>query len=106
MPRIFFIARNGEEHPVECIKGDSVMQVALDNTIPGIEGECGGSCMCASCHAYIDHSWIARTGRPSENENAMLEGATNVRSNSRLMCQIEVSDALDGLIVRQAGPWS
>ena len=77
----------------------TVMEAAIRNNIPGIEAECGGACACATCHVYVDEVWRAKTGEPSPMEEDMLDFGYDVRPNSRLSCQIKVSDELDGLIV-------
>ena len=104
MPRICFIERSGVKHLVDVRSGLSIMQAALDHMVPGFTGDCGGSCMCASCHGYIGHQWIGKIGPASPNEGAMLDAAEYVLSNSRLTCQIDMCQELDGIVVRQAGP--
>ena len=76
------------------------MEAAVKNNIPGIDADCGGACACATCHVYVDAAWLDKTGKPSAMEESMLDFAENVESNSRLSCQIKVSDALSGLTVR------
>lgn len=76
------------------------MEGAIDNNIPGIEAECGGMCSCATCHVYVDPTWVEVTGSPQHIEQDMLESAMDLQDTSRLSCQIEVSDELDGLVVR------
>ena len=100
MATITYIEFNGTEHAVEVPSGLSVMEGAIDNNIPGIEAECGGACSCATCHVYVDPKWVSITGSPDFMEKDMLECAMDVQENSRLSCQIEVSDELDGLVVR------
>ena len=100
MPRVLFVLNNGEERLVEGKIGDSVMQTALDNMVPGIIGDCGGNCSCATCHGYIDPDWIEKVGPRTEDEVVMLDGALRVEDNSRLTCQIKLSKELDGLVVR------
>ena len=100
MPKITYIDSDGTSRAVEAENGATVMETAIRNNIPGIEAECGGACACATCHAYVDPAWIARTGTASAMEESMLDFAENVEPNSRLCCQIKVTDELDGLIVR------
>ena len=100
MAKITYIEFNGTPHEVEVPNGLSVMEGAVDNNIPGIEAECGGACSCATCHVYVDPAWTAVTGSADHLERDMLECAMDVGENSRLSCQIEVSDELDGLVVR------
>lgn len=99
MPRITFIAADGVERTVQAKSGDSVMQTAIKNSVPGIDADCGGACACATCHVFVHPSWMSRLGEKSAMEASMLDFAQGVQSNSRLSCQIEVSEALDGLIV-------
>lgn len=80
--------------------GSTVMENAIKNGVPGIEAECGGACACATCHVYVDEAWTDIVGDPEPMEEDMLDFAYDVRPNSRLSCQIKVSDELDGLVVR------
>lgn len=100
MAKITYIEHNGTEHVVEVENGVSVMEAAVRNMVPGIDADCGGACACATCHVYIDDSWREKTGKPEAMEESMLDFAAEPKENSRLSCQIKVSDALDGLIVR------
>lgn len=100
MPKIHFIEHNGKEHVVDAEIGKSVMQTAVENLIPGIVGDCGGACSCATCHGYVDCAFKSRLKAKEEGEELMLEGALRVEENSRLTCQIMVTPELDGLIVR------
>jgi ferredoxin, 2Fe-2S len=100
MPRITYVESNGTEHVVSVPVGVSVMQAARDNLIPGIEGDCGGLCACATCHVYVDSEWAKRCGEPDELETNILDFAFDVTAQSRLSCQIPVTAALDGLVVR------
>jgi 2Fe-2S ferredoxin len=98
MPKILFIQHNGTEHLIEAEAGKTLMQVAVDNMVPGIIGDCGGACSCATCHGYIEYSGALPA--MSEDETMMLDGALHVQPNSRLCCQIAVKPELDGAIVR------
>jgi 2Fe-2S ferredoxin len=102
MPKITYIEHGGAEHTVEVPEGLSVMRGAVDNNISGIDADCGGECACATCHVYVDAAWLATTGlpQPGSQEASMLSFAALAQPNSRLSCQIKVSDALDGLVVR------
>jgi 2Fe-2S ferredoxin len=100
MPKITYREDGGKEHVVEADVGKSLMQVAIDNMVPGILGDCGGCCSCATCHVYVDPAWVERTGAAGEDENFMLEGALDVRPTSRLSCQIQVKPELDGLVLQ------
>lgn len=99
MPKVTYIEHHGLEHVVSVKSGLTVMEGAVRNSVPAIDADCGGACACATCHVYIDQAWENRTGEASLSEASMLEFAEGVRPNSRLSCQIRLSDALDGLIV-------
>lgn len=100
MANITYIEFNGAEHQVQVADGVSLMEGALSNGVPGIDGDCGGNAACATCHVYIDPAWVAKTGEKSDLENDMLDLADGLQDNSRLACQIKASADLDGLIVR------
>ena len=100
MARVTYIEHDGREHVVEVKNGLSVMEGAIRNNVPGIDADCGGACACATCHVYVDEAWREKTGEPSAMEESMLDFADEVQPNSRLSCQIRVTDALDGLVVR------
>ncbi len=100
MTKITFIAHDGAARLVEAQNGMSVMEAAIRNGVPGIDAECGGACACATCHVYVDEAYAALVGPASTLENDMLDFASEVKPNSRLACQIEVGDDLDGLILR------
>jgi len=99
MPQVTFIEFNGNKHTVEVEAGTTVMQAAMDNMIDGILAECGGQCSCATCHCIVDDNWIDKTEPASELEEAMLEGIIDPQSNSRLACQITITNNLNGLVV-------
>jgi len=99
MAKITYVEHNGAEHVIDVKNGLSVMEGAVKNNIPGIDADCGGACACATCHVYVDESWLDKTGDRSAMEESMLDFAEGVEPNSRLSCQIKVSDALDGLRV-------
>ena len=84
---------------MEATNGESVMETAIKNSIPGIDADCGGACACATCHVYVDAAFMEKVGQPEDMEQSMLDFAENVQENSRLSCQISVSDDLDGLKV-------
>ena len=100
MGRVTYIESNGERHQVNLENGQSIMQGALDNLIGGILGECGGCCSCATCHCYVDDAWLEKVGAPDDMEKDMLDSVVDPQSSSRLSCQIQMSDDLDGLVVR------
>lgn len=97
MTTITYIDFEGVERKVEANAGDTIMETAVDNDIPGIDGDCGGGCACATCHVYVDEEFIGKLAPRSDAEESMLEFAEDVKDNSRLSCQIIVSDQLDGI---------
>lgn len=99
MALITYVEFNGTPHTVEVATGVSLMEGALGNGVPGIDGDCGGNAACATCHIYVDTAWTAKTGGTSELEDAMLDLADGKQDNSRLACQIFASAELEGLIV-------
>ena len=99
MAKITYIEHDGTEHTVDVKTGLSVMEGAIKNNIPGIDADCGGACACATCHVYVDDAWGSKTGEKSAMEESMLDFAENVEPNSRLSCQIKVTDDLEGLTV-------
>jgi 2Fe-2S ferredoxin len=99
MPTITYIDHDGAERQIEAKNGETVMETAIKNSVPGIDADCGGACACATCHVYVDDAFMSKVGQPEEMEQSMLDFAENVQENSRLSCQITVSDDLDGLKV-------
>lgn len=99
MPHIKYVDFKGAEHRIEVESGASVMSGAIANGLPGIDADCGGQCACATCQVYIPQEWVARVGAPGPQEALMLEASVNARSNSRLSCQITVTEELEGLVV-------
>ena len=99
MTQITFIDYQGTERTVDAPNGDSVMEAATSNDLPGIDADCGGACACATCHVYVDPAWMDLVGKPDDLEAEMLEVAEEVRETSRLSCQIKITDELDGLVV-------
>jgi ferredoxin, 2Fe-2S len=99
MAKITYIDHDGTERVVEAQNGETVMEAAIKNSIPGIDADCGGACACATCHVYVDVSFMDKVGEQEEMEKSMLDFAENVQENSRLSCQITISDELDGLKV-------
>lgn len=100
MPTVTFIEHDGTVHEVQAVDGLPLMRAAVDNAVPGIDADCGGQCACATCHVFVEPEWLERTGERTEMEQSMLSFAAETCDNSRLSCQIMVSDALDGLVVR------
>ena len=101
MAKITYIAPDGQEFVVEAAAGTTVMENAVRNDVPGIEAECCGACSCATCHVYVDEEWMDAVGQPEVMEEDMLDFAWHPDpATSRLTCQLKVTDALDGLVVR------
>lgn len=99
MAKITYISSSGKEYVVDVRTGLSVMEGAVKNNIPGIDADCGGACACATCHVFVDEAWTGKTGKASAMEESMLDFAEGVQPNSRLSCQIKITDELDGLVV-------
>ncbi len=99
MPEVLFVEANGTEHRLEVAVGESLMQAAINEMVPGIEGDCGGLCACGTCHCYVPADWAERCGSPDELESSILEFAYDVDDRSRLSCQITMTRQLDGLRV-------
>ena len=100
MPRIIFINHDGRDQEVHVAPGVSLMHAALDNGVGGILADCGGACSCATCHCYIDAAWQDKTGEPDDVEKQMLDFVLDPQPNSRLSCQIVLSEEHDGMVVR------
>ena len=99
MPSVKFIEHNGKEHVVEGDNGVSLMVIATSNLVPGIDADCGGECSCATCHVLVDDAWMTKLAPISKTEEAMLDLNPDREPNSRLSCQIPLSDDLDGIVV-------
>ena len=99
MPKINFIDAAGTSREVETKNGTSVMEAAVKNMIPGIDADCGGACACATCHVYVAEGWLEKLKAKDDMEDSMLDFAEDVQDNSRLCCQILMSDELDGITV-------
>ncbi|PCJ16069.1 MAG: 2Fe-2S ferredoxin [Gammaproteobacteria bacterium] len=99
MAKITFVQHDGESVTYETENGLSVMNAAVDNLVPSIDADCGGECNCATCHVFVDDKWIEKVGQPHSAEEAIMSLNPDRTSNSRLCCQIKVSDELDGLVV-------
>jgi 2Fe-2S ferredoxin len=97
MPKVIFVDAEGARHEVDVEAGNTIMEAAIDNDVPGIVAECGGACACATCHAYIDEDWVTRLPEMDDMEDAMLDSALDRKANSRLTCQISMTDELDGI---------
>ncbi len=99
MAKITYIEHNGKNHTIDVTNGLSVMEGAVQNNIPGIDADCGGSMSCATCHVYVKEEWFNKLPKKEDGEEDMLDMAFEPKKISRLSCQILVSDELDGLIV-------
>lgn len=100
MPKITYIAFDGNETTVDAKEGMSVMQTAVNNGVDGIVAECGGACSCATCHVYVDEGWFGKLPEAQAMEKEMLDFVMSPEPTSRLSCQIKVTGELDGLVVR------
>ncbi len=100
MAKITYVEHDGTEHVVDVADGLSVMEGAVNNMIPGIDADCGGACACATCHVYVDEKFADKIEPKEDMEQTMLDFAPDVKDTSRLSCQIKVSDAIDGMVVR------
>jgi len=99
MPKITYLDSSGNRKEIEVQKGLTVMEGAIQNNIPGIDADCGGSMACATCHVYVKEEWFNKLNKIEDGEQDMLDMAFEPKKNSRLSCQIIVKDELDGLVV-------
>lgn len=99
MISITYIEHDGTERSIEARPGSSVMLAAVTNGVPGIDADCGGSCSCATCHVFVNEEWLSKIGKINPTEEAMLSLSPDRKENSRLACQIPVTEELDGLVV-------
>ena len=99
MLKVTFIDFAGGASTVEVPLGTTLMRAATDNRVRGIDGDCGGNCACATCHVYVDPDWSDRVGARTATEEDMLSLVADLRGNSRLACQITLTDALNGLVI-------
>ncbi|RFB91360.1 2Fe-2S ferredoxin [Rhizobium leguminosarum bv. trifolii] len=102
MTKITFIDVQGTEKTVNASDGRSLMETAVANSIAGVDADCGGACACATCHVYVDPTWVDRIGAASGMEVDLLEFANEPNERSRLSCQIKVTADMDGLVVQVA----
>jgi len=100
MAKVTYIEHNGKSHTIEVSNGLSLMEGAVQNNIPGIDADCGGSCACATCHIYVNENWLSKLPNKEQAEEDMLDMAFEPGKFSRLACQITVTDDLDGVIVK------
>lgn len=99
MVKMTFVPEGSDPIEIEASDDATLMLVAVRNAVDGIIGECGGCCSCGTCHVYVDEHWVEKCGRPSEHEVDILGFIENTRPNSRLACQIRMTDDLNGLVV-------
>ena len=99
MGSLTFIEHNGNQHKVDIEKGRSVMQLAMDNGVPGIDADCGGACACGTCHVIVDKEWLSVIGSANYEESQMLDMTPEKAETSRLSCQITATDAMDGMLI-------
>jgi 2Fe-2S ferredoxin len=99
MGRVTYIAHDGARHTIELAEGESLMRGAVDNRVPGIDGDCGGCAACGTCHIHVAAEWVPKVGPASDAERDMLQFADGAAEDSRLACQIRMRDELDGLVV-------
>lgn len=100
MARVTFVSHDGDKHEVELDGGRSLMQVAVDNAVPGIDGDCGGEAACGTCHVIVDSSWCEAVGQSGAQEEDMLSMNPERQPTSRLSCQMAASEQWDGLVVQ------
>ena len=100
MPKITYIEFNGKSHTIDVANGLTVMEGAIQNNIPGIDADCGGSMACATCHVYVKEEWFDKLVKKEDGEEDMLDMAYEPNKFSRLTCQLTVTDELDGLVVK------
>lgn len=102
MGRITYIESGSDDREVTFVDGDSVMTAAVNGNVAGIEGECGGELSCGTCHVYLGEPWASQVPPPSPEEEEMLEVVEDQRPDSRLGCQVELTESLDGIVVTVA----
>ena len=99
MPKITYLEKNGKSYTIDVSNGLTVMEGAIQNDIPGIDADCGGGMACATCHVYVKEEWLDKLPTKEDGEEDMLDMAFEPKQNSRLSCQLTVSNELDGLVV-------
>ena len=99
MPKITYIDSSGNKKTIDVAKGLSVMEGAIQNDVPGIDADCGGGMACATCHVYVKEEWFNKLPKAEDGEQDMIDMAFEPKKNSRLSCQLIVSDELDGIVV-------
>ena len=99
MPKITYITHDNQNYTIDVQKGLTVMEGAIQNDIPGIDADCGGGMACATCHVYVKEEWLDKLSKKEDGEEDMLDMAFEPKTNSRLSCQLMVSEQIDGLVV-------
>lgn len=99
MATVTFITHDGDAHEASLVEGESLMQVAMDNGVPGIDADCGGEAACGTCHVIVDQQWASVSGRCNDDEEQMLAMNEERQPTSRLSCQVALTDSMDGLTV-------
>ena len=99
MGNVTFIEHNGDKHEAEIEEGKSLMQIAMDNGVPGIDADCGGECACGTCHVIIEKQWFSSLDPAADVETQMIEMAPENVATSRLSCQVKATSAMDGMVV-------
>ncbi|GAA5314873.1 MAG: 2Fe-2S iron-sulfur cluster-binding protein [Candidatus Pelagadaptatus aseana] len=99
MIEVTYVEHDGSEHKVEAEAGQTLMQAAMDNGVPGIDADCGGSCACGTCHVIVDEAWLGKLEAADAMEDSMLGMTPEQQSGSRLSCQVSLSDELSGIRV-------
>ncbi len=99
MGQITLVEHDGTATVLDIEAGKSLMQLAIDHGVSGIDADCGGACACGTCHVMVDSAWLAAAGQPSTEEVRMLEMLPEGTASSRLACQIQLTDAMDGMLV-------
>jgi len=100
MPKINYIEHGGKKHTIEVANGLTVMEGAIQNNIPGIDADCGGSMACATCHVYVKEEWFNKFPKKEDGEEDMIDMACEPNKYSRLSCQLIVTNDLEGLVVK------
>ena len=100
MPTITVIQHDGTDHTIDAQAGKTLMESVLDNAVPGIDADCGGACACGTCHCFVPEEWQAVAGDADPMEESMLGMRPDRADNSRLSCQIQVSNAMEGMVIR------
>ena len=100
MTTVMFYLASGESRTIEVLPGLTLMEAAVQNNIEGIDGECGGSCNCGTCHVWVDEAWLPKLVKAEPVEATVVEFLEGARPNSRLCCQLKMSADMDGMIVR------